>query len=186
MHPNKLNAPVFFKLALGASLLGLLLGLPSGITSWFDGLPWTDEAETLTLSVIIPFLLILGWRFLSLRLPIIILGILLVLKLILFLASPSGGWLVRVMTHSVNQGQSSVGANWVKTYATSWNKNASGILQKPWTEKLDFPLDWAFFSAGSSTCFDALSLTIEVDGTLLMPEGNRFALIARGIEEGTL
>jgi len=187
MHPNKNNSSVFFfKLVLGVFLFAFVLGLPSGITSWFDGLPWTGEAETLALSVLIPFLLILGWRFLSLRLPIAILGTLLVLKLILFLASPSGGWLVRVMTPTVNQGQSSVSANWVKTYATSWNKNASGILQKPWTEKLDFPLDWALFTLSCSTCFDALSLTIEVDGVLLMPEGKKFALVARGIEEGTL
>ena len=103
MHPNKLNFPVFFfKLILGVFLFAFLLGLPSGITAWFDGLPWTGEAETVVLSVIIPFLLILGWRFLSLRLPIAILGTLLVLKLILFLASPSGGWLVRVMTPTVN------------------------------------------------------------------------------------
>jgi len=187
MQPNKLNSSAFFfKLVLGVFLFTFVLGLPLGITSWFDGLPWTGEAETLTLSVIIPSLLILGWRFLSLRLPIIILGILLILKLILFLASPSGGWLVRVITPSINQGQASVDANWVKTYATLWNKNASGILQKPWTEKLDFPLDWALFEADCRACFDALSLTIEVDGALLMPEGNRFALIARGIEEGTL
>ena len=186
MHPNKLNSPVFFfKLALGASLLALVLGLPSGITSWFDGLPWTGEAETVVLSVIIPFLLILGWRFLSLRLPIAVLGALLILKLILFLASPPGGWLVRVIP-SVGQGQPSVSSDWVKTYATAWNKNASGILQKPWTEKLDFPLDWALFSPNCSACFDALSLTIEVDGALLVPEGNRFALIAKGIEEGAL
>ena len=146
MHPNKLNSPVFFfKFVLGAFLLAFVLGLPSGITAWFDGLPWTGEAETLTLSVVIPFLLILGWRFLSLRLPMAVLGILLTLKLILFLASPSGGWLVRV-TPSISQGQSSVSANWVKTYATSWNKNASGILQEPWTEKFDFPLDWVLYN----------------------------------------
>ena len=91
------------------------------------------------------------------------------------------------MTPSVNQGESSVGANWVKTYATSWNKNASGILQKPWTKKLDFPLDWALFSALNVAPASMLCpLTIEVDGTLLIPEGNRFALIARGVEEGTL
>ena len=187
MHPNKLNFPVFFfKLILGVFLFAFLLGLPSGITAWFDGLPWTGEAETVVLSVIIPFLLILGWRFLSLRLPIAILGALLVLKLILFLASPSGGWLVKVMTPNGNPGQSSVGANWVKTYATSWNKNASGILQKPWTEKLDFPLDWTLGSHQCKACFDALSLIMKVDGALVLPEGNRFAIIARGVEEGTL
>jgi len=114
------------------------------------------------------------------------LGILLILKLMLFLASPSGGWMVRVMTPNVNQGQSSVDANWVKTYATSWNKNASGILQTPWTEKYDFPLDWALFQHNCSACFDALALTVEVDGALLLAEGKKFALITKGIEEGAL
>ena len=61
MHPNKLNSPVsFIKLVPGAFLLTLVLGLPTGITAWFDGLPWTSETETLAMSVIIPFLLILG------------------------------------------------------------------------------------------------------------------------------
>ncbi len=40
MHPNKLNSPVsFIKLVPGAFLLTLVLGLPTGITAWFDGLP---------------------------------------------------------------------------------------------------------------------------------------------------
>ena len=66
MDPNKLNPPVFFfKLAFGVFLFAFVLGLPSGITAWFDGLPWTSGAETLILSVVVPFLLILGWRFLS-------------------------------------------------------------------------------------------------------------------------
>ena len=43
-----------FKMTLGVLSLGFLLALPSGILAWFDGLPWTGEAETLVLSVIIP------------------------------------------------------------------------------------------------------------------------------------
>jgi len=187
MHPNKLNYPAsFLKLTFGASLLALVLGLPSGITAWFDGLPWTGKTETLVLSVIIPFFLVLGWRFLSFRRPVALLSVLLALKLILFLASPSGGWLVRVTPHATKAPSSIVNTNWVKTYATSWNKNASGILQKPWAEKLDFPLDWVLFSLQCGTCFNSLTLTTEIEGVLLLPEGKKFALIARGIEEGTL
>lgn len=199
MHPNKLNSPVFFfKFVLGAFLLAFVLGLPSGITAWFDGLPWTGEAETLALSVVIPFLLILGWRFLSLRLPMALLGVLLTFKLVLFLASPSGGWLVRVSPNlsqdqlaSFYPFQISESEGWVKTYATFWNKKASGILTKPWAEKLDFPLDWMLLKLGKcgiSTlpCFDALTLIVKIEGALLLPEGRKFALVARGVEEGTL
>ena len=70
--------------------------LPTRITAWFDGLPWTNEANTLTIVVIIPFLLILGWRFLSLRMPIIFLAVLLALKIVLFVGAPAGGLLVKV------------------------------------------------------------------------------------------
>jgi hypothetical protein len=199
MHPNKLNSPVsFIKLVPGAFLLTLVLGLPTGITAWFDGLPWTSETETLAMSVIIPFLLILGWRFLLLRLPIALLSVLLILKLVLFLASPSGGWLVRVSPNlsqdqlaSFYPFQISESEGWVKTYATFWNKKASGILTKPWAEKLDFPLDWMLLKLGKcgiSTlpCFDALTLIVKIEGALLLPEGRKFALVARGVEEGTL
>ncbi|MDA8560425.1 hypothetical protein N9L33_01330 [Nitrospinae bacterium] len=185
MHSNKLNSSVsFLKLTFGASLLALVLGLPSGITAWFDGLPWTGKTETLVLSVIIPFFLILGWRFLSLRKPVALLSLLLVLKLILFLASPSGGWLVRVTPGATLQ--TSEHTNWIKTYASFWSKDASGILQKPWSEKLDFPLDWALFNMSCSTCFETLTISVEVDGALLLPAETKFALIANGVEEGTL
>ena len=63
----------FFCLVLGCLFLGSVLILPSEITAWFDGLPWTGEVETIILIVIVPFLLILDYRFLSLRLPIILL-----------------------------------------------------------------------------------------------------------------
>ena len=54
-------------LILGVSFLGGVLVIPSGITAQFDGLPWINGPETITLSVIIPFLFALGWRFLFLR-----------------------------------------------------------------------------------------------------------------------
>ena len=48
------NAGLLLNMTLGVLSLGFLLALPSGILAWFDGLPWTGEAETLVLSVIIP------------------------------------------------------------------------------------------------------------------------------------
>ena len=166
--------------------------------------------ESIVLAVIIPFLLILGWRFISLRLPILLLGALLILKIVLFLGSPAGGWLVKVhppltqelsylysslniaLTGQYHSDQRHEGDAWVNTYATSWNENASGILLQPWTEKLDFPLDWALFpmsaECGVSTlpCYNKLNPVIEIEGALFLPEGKRFALVAQGVQKGTL
>jgi hypothetical protein len=195
------NAGLLSKMTLGVLSLGFLLALPSGILAWFDGLPWTGEAETLVLSVIIPFLLILRWQFLSFRFSILFLCALLLLKVVLFFGSPSGGLLVKVHPTLPKENVASYypfhmikGETWVKTYATSWNKKASGVHRASWDERMDFPLDWVLLKnnkckLGSQTsrdCFEALSVVIEIEGALLIPKGKKFSLIARGVQEGTL
>ncbi len=194
------NSGLLLNMTLGVLSLGFLLALPSGILAWFDGLPWTGEAETLVLSVIVPFLLILRWRFLSFRFSIIFLCALLLLKVVLFLGSPSSGLLVKVHPTLPEENLAALypfqmveGNTWVKTYATSWNKKASGVHREPWNERLDFPLDWVLLrnnqckqESQSKDCFEALSVIIEIEGALLIPKGKKFALIARGVQEGTL
>lgn len=192
------DKPNIFVSLLGALLLGLVLGLPSGITSWFDGLPWTGATEAVILSAVVPFLLLLGWRFLALRFSLLILGALLIFKFTLFLGSPSGGLLIKVHPN-ITEEQSkwlhpfklSEEESWVRTYATTWNEKASGVIKGAWTERMDFPLDWVlvnnFILCGIDTlkCIDTLSPTIEINGVLLLPEGIKFALIAEGVEGGT-
>jgi hypothetical protein len=189
----------------GVVSLTLVLTLPSRITAWFDGLPWTGELETLVLIVIVPFLTALGWRFLSLRLPVIFLAVLLVLKIVLFWISPSSGWLVKVHTNMTQEQlnihfpfQTVEDGGWVNTYATNWNQEASGILKNSWTEKLSFPLDWALIhkikwkkglpgcGVSGGKCFDELSPIVEIDGALIIPDGEKFILIAEGVQDGTL
>jgi hypothetical protein len=192
------NLISFSKLTLGCFFLAIVIALPSGITAWFDGLPWTGEKETIALAIIIPFLFILGWRFLALRLPILLLVALLILKIVLFLGSPAGGWLVKVYPSTTHDSSALIsfqrheGDTWITTYETSWNENASGILRQPWTEKLDFPLDWVLFGdlakCGVSTipCFNKLNPVIEIAGSVLLPEGKGFSLVAEGVQKGTL
>ena len=195
------NSGLLLKMTLGVFSLGFLLALPSGILAWFDGLPWTGEAETLVLSVIIPFLLILRWRFLSFRFSILFLCALLFLKGILFIGSPSSGLLVKIHPNLPQESLTSLygfktveDESWVKTYATLWNKKASAVHQAPWDEKLDFPLDWVLLvrnqceqeSKISKDCFEILSAIIEIEGAVLIPKGKKFALIAKGVTEGTL
>ena len=201
---------------LGVLVLGVVIALPTGITALFDGLPWTHEAETLAMVAVIPFLLVLGWRFLSLRLPVIFLVVLLALKLVLFAGAPESGWLVKVtpvsqsleMLESYDSGMchyhhikknipSRCGENrpilnkkgfeegWLETYATFWNKEASGILQKPWTDKLAFPLDWALMLSNHAE-YDALNPLFKIKGVLLLPKGKKFTIVAEGLVEGSL
>jgi hypothetical protein len=185
-------------LVLGVIFLGLILVIPSGISAYFDGLPWVNSTETLTLSVVVPFLVALGWRFLSLRISVFFLGALLLLKIVLAVGSPASGWLIKVHPN-LTQEQSAdfllysklEGDSWIRTYATLWNEEASGILKKPWTEKLDFPMDWALSVAvpGGNTlswCCNELNPIIEIEGFLLLPENKKFAVIAKGVQEGTL
>lgn len=222
----------YFRLGLGSFLLGLVLILPSGITAWFDGLPWTGDVETLVLTTIIPFLLILGWRFLSIRAPILFLTVLLILKIILFIGSPSSGWIIKLTPNVKKElledflqagdfgaikfqrdqersrkyperfpppelyrdrwmkNYAAKDNYWEKTYATAWNKNASGILQKSWTNKFDFPLDWVLFYLHPKcplvTCYDQLSPIVNIEGSIIIPEGRKFSIIAKGVQEGKI
>lgn len=234
----------YFRFSLGFILLGLVFSLPSGIIGWFDGLPWTGKVESLTLAVIVPILLFLGFRFLALRQPILILAVLLIFKTVLFFGSPSSGWQIKIIPNVskeilINFWQykqflhdeiaskvyserytkkhpfqaserdawmksfMSKDGNWAKTYATLWNENVSGILQNPWINKLDFPLDWFmignFFTVigvpndwelaklkcpSPPSCLDDLSPIVSIKGALLLPKGESFALIAEGVKKG--
>jgi hypothetical protein len=196
-------------LALGVIFLGSILVIPSGISAYFDGLPWVNSAETLTLSVVVPFLVALGWRFLSLRISVLSLGALLLLKVILAVGSPASGWLIKVHPNLTQEQSAKIfsfqlveGDSWVRTYATLWNEEASGILKKPWTEKLDFPLDWFLSSlsckdienknitmatqANAKNCLDDLNPILEINGAVFLPKGNRFSIVAEGVQEGNL
>ena len=184
-------------LVLGVILLGGVLVIPSGIAAYFDGLPWVNSMETLALSIVVPFLVALGWRFLALRISVLSLSALLLLKILLFVGSPASGWLVKMYPNMTTEELSFTyfkmpeGDRWIRTYATSWNSQASGVLKKPWTEKLNFPLDWILPVYGpckktGQDCFDALNPIIEVNGAILLPKGNKFSIIAEGVQEGKL
>ena len=69
---------------IGTLFFVVLLSLPTGITSWFDGFPWIGKVETLAVVIVSPLFLILGRGFLSLRKTIIFLSVLLTLKIVMF------------------------------------------------------------------------------------------------------
>ena len=147
---------------LGTLFFIVLLSLPTGITSWFDGLPWTGNVETLAVVVVSPLFFILGRGFFALRKTIIFLSVLLTLKIVMFSLAPSGGWLIKIYPNFTEGQEGTLSGyrayphfsergrrahidmsddyrkGWVKSYATLWNQNATGVLQEPWTETMDF------------------------------------------------
>lgn len=205
------NRPVL--LGLSIVFFVLVIALPSGIPALFDGLPWTGRFESLVVVILIPFLLILGWRFLSFRMCTIFLACILSLKVFAFIAFPSGGLLIKVKPsfpaeklywdagycsnfYEMN-GRKHVAdscenrrpfsyreGGWVETFATIWNQDASGILTKPLTHKREFPLDWTIRFPIEE--FDNLNPTLLIEGTLILPKGKSFALVAEGLEGGNL
>jgi hypothetical protein len=186
---------------MGPFFLGAVLAFPTGIAGWFDGLPWAGSVETLVLSVLLPFLAFMGYRFLFLRWSIIFLSALLVLKIIMFVGAPASGWQVKVypdMTlDEVRQNmwdkemyETVTSGKWVKTYATRWIGNFSGIFQSPWTQKTQFPIDW-FQPSGvaeknEKEQFDAIHPWINYEGAVILPPGSSLVIVARGVADGAL
>jgi hypothetical protein len=191
----------WLSLCLGPIFLVAVIALPTGITAWFDGLPWSSSVETLVISVLLPFLVIVGYRFLFLRWSIVFLSVLLILKIAMFIGAPASGWQVKVypdMTlDEVKQNkwnkeiyETVTSRQWVKTYVTRWIGNFSGILQSPWTQKTQFPMDW-FLPEGVAAKnekeqFEAIHPWINYEGAVFLPPGSSLVIVARGVVDGTL
>ena len=193
--------PSGFLLSGAFVLLATVVALPTGVTAWFDGLPWSGPVETLVIFILLPFLMILGYRFLVLRSAVIFLSVLLVLKIVMAIGAPTSGWQVKVfpgMTldevkqNGWNKGmyEAVTSGKWVKTYGSMWNENASGILQAPWTSKKQFPMDWflphAVVPKNELEQFDDLNPWMQFNGSALLPEESSLVIVAEGVVAGTL
>ena len=182
-------------------LLVTVIALPIGVTAWFDGLPWAGSIETLVVSVLLPFLMIVGYRFLFLRWSIIFLSVVFALKIVMFAGAPVSGWQVKVYPDmnldEVKQNmwreemyEAVTSGKWVKTYATNWVKNFSAVFQLPWTQKSQFPLDW-FLPHGvaqknEKEQFDSLHPWINFEGAVTLPLGSSLVLVTQGVVDGSI
>jgi hypothetical protein len=182
-------------------LLATVVALPTGVTAWFDGLPWAGPVETLVIFILLPFLMILGRRFLALRWSVIFLSVLLILKIVMVIGAPTSGWQVKVfpgMTlDEVKQNgwhkgmyEAVTSGKWVKTYASLWNGNASGVLQAPWIDKKQFPMDWflphAVVFKNELEQFHDLNTWLQFNGSVFLPEKSSLVIVAEGVVAGTL
>ncbi|MEK9628610.1 MAG: hypothetical protein VW455_06275 [Nitrospinota bacterium] len=201
--PSQDEKPGGFKWVklLGPVFLSAVIALPSGLPSWFDGLPWVGFNETLVMAVLLPFLLIVGRGFVFTRGPVLFLFVLFILKMVAFLGAPSSGWQTRVFPDmtldEVKQNKWRKGmydavtsGKWVKTYATNWEQNSSAIFQTPWTQKSQFPLDWflphTVAEKNEREQFDSLHPWISFEGAATLSSGSRLVLIAQGVVDGSL
>ena len=177
------------KFILSITFLAITLFLSSGVPSWFDGLPWANTVETLTLIIAIPCLIILGRDFLPTKFSIIFLTALLILKLTLYLGAPLSGWKVKVSPDL--KGLES--GKFIRTYFTVWQENVSAILEKGWTDKKQFPIDW-FIPRTTTTKIESLnivagpleekfekfSLWMNVEGVIRLPPDTQLVVLTQG------
>jgi hypothetical protein len=184
---NKQNLKFF----LSITLLAIILSLSSGISSWFDGLPWANKIESLAIIIIIPFSIIIGRYFLSAKSSIIFLAFLLILKLTLYLGAPASGWKVKVSPNlkTLEEG------NFMKTYFTTWQKDISAIVDgKGWVHSKQFPIDWFVdIKAYKGIPFATPPITQEnfstwmtVEGVVRLPAGSKLILLTKGTKHEEL
>jgi hypothetical protein len=188
---NMQNLKIIFPILL----LAIILFLSSGVPGWFDGLPWANAVETLSTVVVIPFLIILGRRFLLTKPSLIFLVALLVLKLTLHLGAPLSGWKVKISPNlkSLENGE------FIKTYFTVWQNDISAILKKEWADKKEFPIDW-FIPRATTTVieslnivagpleekFEKLSLWMSVEGIVRLPQETQLIVLTEGTKYGEM
>jgi hypothetical protein len=196
---NRTGVTKNIQLILSIMLLAITLSLSSGASSWFNGLPWASPAETITMVILIPFLIIIGRYFLSTKSSIIFLVILLILKLILHIGAPLSGWKVKVAPDLKNLEN----GDFMRTYFTPWQKDVSAILEKGWTNNKEFPIDWFLpvswsMSSGKSwtpkVSLEHLNISLgsmetkkknfftwmTVEGVVRLPEGTQLILLTQG------
>ena len=102
---------------ISSTLLLLAIGLPFGLDSIFDGLPWSDPVETVTVLIIIPSFIVLGWNYLALKPVPAFLCIIVIIKVVLLIATPLSGLMVKIYPTTTD----SINNSWVSTYDTLWN-----------------------------------------------------------------
>ena len=178
--------------SIAVPILALLFifAVPSGSAGLYDGLPWSNSLESVTLVIILPLFFVLGGAgFLQKKKVVSVLGILSVVKLLMCVAIPQYGWSVK-MFPTASDLKDGV---WVETYSTPWNPGVSDILDRAWKRKENFPLEWAmrpvvksqqwanrFSEIPPIDDYTDAKPWIEVSGYVRVLPGHHFAVLAEG------
>ena len=156
----------------------LILILPSGVDSWFNGLPWSGALETIALALVIPFLILTGRIFLSIPVTTLALSLLLLLKIFLTLFAPQAGWGIRVYStpEALEKGI------WERTYISIWKGDFSDVLERPFKTKVDFPIEW--MNRYNQARRDNPWLGLTSSGFVHLPLTTRLIVVTKGVIEG--
>ena len=139
--PSVKNSPSthsWIRAALSCAGLAALLALPSGVASWFDGLPFSSGPELIALFMALPLLILVGRGFLSRPWVWLAVLLLLALKVWLFAAAPSPGWGVRIYDGTPSLERDA----WEPSYDTLWQGDYSTVFRSPWLSRNQFPIGW--------------------------------------------
>lgn len=118
--------------------LAILLALPSGGLTWFDGLPWANGPELIALAILLPLLILVGRSFPGRPWVWLAVLLLLALKAWLFAAAPTQGWGLRIYDGTPSLQRDA----WEPSFETLWQRNYSTICRSPWTNRNQFPIGW--------------------------------------------
>lgn len=174
-RPEEKRSATFLYLMVSLlSLVGIFI-LPSGVECIFDGLPWSNKAEVLVLIGITPFLLIVGWKFLNRRMVAAGLMLLFGIKVFLAILAPASGWSLRIYENP----QTFEKGLWEKSYEGVWRPGISGLLDHPFKEQRDFPLEW-INRYNNEAKRAAARPVVEFWGQARLPEGWGLGLAAKG------
>ncbi|MBI4768088.1 MAG: hypothetical protein HY787_26420, partial [Deltaproteobacteria bacterium] len=180
--PSPKTSKIFFPSRVwtfwSLATLAVILILPSRVDAWFNGLPWAGALETITLALVIPFLLLTGRKLLSRSFTALVLSLILVLKIILTMTAPQAGWGIRVYA-SPEALEKNL---WERTYTSIWKPGFSDVLEGPLETKRDFPIEW--MNRYNQTRRDNTWLALETSGFVQLPRKARFLVVTRGATNG--
>jgi hypothetical protein len=166
----------FFALLL---VYGFLL-IPAHIPSLLDGVLWNQKFEFMAAMLFIPIAFIINWSFFAKRrITVVLLGLLLI-KLLISSFIPQSGLGVRVFKDA----DAFAAGVWEKSYQTWLSPAYTDVMQSPYHSMRELPVDWVNNRFGFD--FDQFWMTLQLDGTIRIPDDGRFVLLVRGASQTQL
>jgi len=147
--------------------------IPARIPSFLDGIPWNTSFEFIFVTLILPYSFMMGKRFYSSRFVLWISGILVILKIVLMILLPQSGMGVHIYSSSggVQRDQ------WERGYDTLLNPLYTQVIQFPYTNLREFPIEWINVPGFKESEF---WITLKISGTGHLEKGERMVFIVTG------
>lgn len=153
------------------------LVIPTSIPTLLDGVIWDQSFEFVIVALLVPLAFIINWPFFAKRQVIVVLIGLILAKLLISSFIPQSGLGVRAFK---SQDSYAVGV-WEKSYHTWLNPSYTTVMRSPYYSMRELPVEWVNNHFGFN--FDEFWVTLELNGTIHIPDDGRFILLVRGASE---